>query len=69
MIFDVKMESYFTHKAILDFRTHTTDPPSAITYSIVVNRESVRTASPIYTLNDLDIISADIDNDYLDTPC
>jgi hypothetical protein len=42
-----------------------TDAPSSITYSSVVSRDSVRIALMVAALNDLDILSADIGNAYL----
>jgi hypothetical protein len=42
-----------------------TYPPSSITYISVVSRESVRIAFVIAALNDLEIMSADIGNAYL----
>ena len=63
MIFDVKID--FTRKAILVARGHLTDPPTTLTYSSVVSRESVRLAFPIAALNDLNILVADIGNAYI----
>jgi hypothetical protein len=48
---------------------HVTDPPATITYASVVSRESVRIALTVAALNDLDIMSADIKNAYLNIPC
>jgi hypothetical protein len=45
------------------------DPPAAITYASVVCRESVRIALTIAALNDLRVMSADIQNAYLNSPC
>ena len=44
MIFDTKMYGKFTRKARLVADSHTTAPPSSITYSSVVSRDSVRIA-------------------------
>ncbi|MGH7954706.1 MAG: reverse transcriptase domain-containing protein [Gloeomargaritales cyanobacterium] len=63
MVFDVKMD--FTRKARLVAGGHVTDPPATITYSSVVSRDSVRIAFLIAALNDLDVLAADIGNDYL----
>ncbi len=63
MIFDVKMD--FTRKARLVAGGHVTDPPTLMTYSSVVSRESVRIAFLVAALNDLDILAADIGNAYL----
>jgi hypothetical protein len=66
MIFDVKMD--FTWKARLVARGHRTDPPSSMTYSSVVSRESVRIAFLLAALNDLEVLTADIGNAYLNAP-
>ena len=59
LIFDVKME--FTRKARFVAGGHTTEAPSAITYSSVVSREIVRLDFMIATLNGLDIMSCDLE--------
>lgn len=66
MIFDIKMD--FTRKARLVAGGHLTDPPSTVTYSSVVSRDSVRLAFLIAALNDLDILAADVGNAYLNAP-
>jgi hypothetical protein len=43
--------------------------PASITYSSVVSRDSVQLAFLIAALNDLDILSCDIGNAYLNAPC
>jgi hypothetical protein len=63
MIFDVKMD--FTHKARYVAGGHMTDPPSSITYSSVVSRDSVRIAFLLAALNNVDLLSTDIGNAYL----
>ena len=63
MIFDVKMD--FTRKACYVAGGHMTDPPSSITYSSVVSRDSVRIAFLLAALNDVDLLSTDIGNAYL----
>jgi hypothetical protein len=65
LIFDIKMD--FTRKAHFVAGGHVTDPPSSITFASVVSRDSVRLAFLIAALNDLDILSADIGNAYLNT--
>ena len=47
---------------------HTMDTPSSITYSSVVSRDSVCIAFLVAALNDLDVMSADIGNAYLNAP-
>ena len=63
MIFDVKMD--FTRKARFVAGGHVTDPPTSITYSSVVSRDSVRIAFLIAALNDLEVLGADVGNAYL----
>ena len=62
-VFDIKMD--FTRKARLVAGGHVTDPPSVMTYSSVVSRDSVRIMFMIAALNELDIMSGDIGNAYL----
>ena len=50
MIFDIKMDGKFTRKARLVAEGHKTRPPSSITYSSVVTRDSVRIALTIASL-------------------
>lgn len=47
---------------------HLTDPPSSMTYSSIVSRDSVRIAFTIAALNDLDIMAGDIGNAYVQSP-
>jgi Reverse transcriptase (RNA-dependent DNA polymerase) len=67
IIFDVKMD--FSRKARFVAGGHMTVTPASITYSSVVSRDSVRLAFLIAALNDLDILSCDIGNAYLNAPC
>ena len=67
MIFDVKMD--FTRKARFVAGGHMTEAPGSITYSSVVNRDSVHLGFLIAGLNDLDILAGDITNAYLYAPC
>jgi hypothetical protein len=64
-IFDVKMDGKFTRKARSVAGGHLTAPPSSMTYSTVVTRESGRIAFLLATLNDLQVQAADILNAYL----
>ena len=63
MIFDIKMD--LTRKARLVAGGHMTDPPKESTYSSVVSRDSIRIAFTLAALNDLDILSADVQGAYL----
>jgi hypothetical protein len=58
MIFDVKMD--LTRKAHLVADGHQSDPPKEFTYSIIVSRDSIRTAFTLAALNVLDVLSADV---------
>jgi Reverse transcriptase (RNA-dependent DNA polymerase) len=68
MIFDVKAGS-LKRKARYVAGGHMTEPPAAVTYASVVSRESVRLGLMIAALNGLSILSADIQNAYLTSPC
>lgn len=63
MIFDIKMD--FTRKARFVAGGHMTAPPKESVYSSVVSRESVRLFFLIAALNDLDVLSCDVQNAYL----
>lgn len=56
---------YFTRKACLVAGGHKTAPPTQLTYSSVVSRESVRMGFLLAALNDVDIVAADVGNAYL----
>ena len=65
LIFDIKLGEGFRRKARWVTNGHLTEAPSAVTYSTVVARNSVRIMLLIAALNDLDIQGADIQNAYL----
>jgi hypothetical protein len=66
MIFDVKMD--FTHKARFVAGGHMTNPPTSLTYSSVVSRDSVPVAFLLAALNDVNILATDTGNAYLNAP-
>ena len=66
MNFEIKMD--LRRKARYVAGGHLTDPPSSMTYSTVVSRESVRIAFLIAALNNMDILAGDIQNAYLNAP-
>ena len=51
MIFYINVDGKFTRKAILVVGGHTTAPPSSITYSSVVSRESAGISIILASLN------------------
>jgi hypothetical protein len=67
IIFDVKMD--FTRKARFVAGGHMMEAPNSLTYLSVVSQESVKLAFLIAVLNDLDIMSCDIGNAYLNAAC
>jgi hypothetical protein len=67
IVFDIKMD--FTRKACFVAGSHTTTAPTSMTYSSVMSRDSVRLAFLIAALNDIDIMSCDLENAYLNAPC
>ena len=69
MIFDIKMVGRFTCKTRYVASSHTTDPPSAITYYNGVYIDSVRIVFTLAALNDVEIRAAGIGNAYLNAKC
>jgi hypothetical protein len=63
-VFDVKMAS-LQRKARLVANGNETEAPKDITFSSVVSRDSVRLFFLLAALNDMDILSCDIQNAYL----
>jgi hypothetical protein len=66
MIFDIKCD--LTRKAHFVAGGHWTQTPAQLTYCSVVTRDSIRIAFLIAALNDLEILSADVGNAYLQAP-
>jgi hypothetical protein len=66
MVFDVKLD--LVHKAQFVAGGHQTDPPKELVYSSIISRDSVHLAFTIAELNDLEILSADVQNAYLNMP-
>ena len=66
-VFDIKFDT-FARKARFVANGNETEPPASITYSSVVSRDSVRIILLLAALNDLDVLSADIQNAYLNAP-
>ena len=69
IISDIKMDGKFTRKSRLVAKSHTTAPPSSITYSSVVSGDSLRVAFLLSSLNDLYIFARDVVNSYLNSKC
>ena len=67
IVFDIKMD--FTQKARFVAGGHTTEAPTSMTYSSVVSRDSMWIAFLIAALNDLDIMSMDLENAFIQAPC
>ena len=69
-IFDIKMGEHFSRKARLLANGSRTETPSALTYSSVVSRDSVRIVLLIASLrNDSQLLACDIQNVYLTADC
>ena len=65
MMFDIKMGENFRRNARVVTGRHRTETQEMITYASVVSRDSVRIALTIATLNDLKVLTCDIQNAYL----
>ena len=63
------MDGKFTKTASFVAEGHKTNPPASITYSSLVARDTVRIAFIIVALNNLEVMSCDIVNAYLNAPC
>ena len=68
MVFDVKMGT-LQWKAWLVVGRHMTNPPASQTFASVVSRESVRIGLLLAVLNDLNVLTGDLQNAYLGAPC
>ena len=68
-MYDVKLGKNFRQKARLVAGGHTTNTPSWLAYSSVVSRDSMRICLLIAALNNLDVLSCDIQNAYLTAEC
>jgi hypothetical protein len=68
LVFDIKMDTY-QFKARMVGGGHMTETPASMTYASVVLRSSVRIALTIAALNELEVMTGDIQNAYLTAPC
>ena len=69
MIFDIKMGEKFCQKARFVAGGNMTENPNALTYASVVSRDLVCIALTIEALNRHEILSCDINNEYLTAEC
>ena len=69
MIFDIKLGENSRRKARLVGGGQMTTEPSSITFSSVVSRDLVMIALIIAALNELDIMTCNIQNAYLTALC
>jgi hypothetical protein len=68
LILDLKLGENFRRKARYCADGHKTNTPKAMVYSSVVSRDSVRIILLIAALNDLEVLSADVQNAFLTAP-
>lgn len=68
-VFDVKSDLTRKARCVAGGHVNKRNVPSYAKYSSVATRDSVRICFLIAALNDLDILSADIGNAYLNAPC
>jgi hypothetical protein len=66
MVFGVKLDLVRIERFVAG--GHQRDPPKESVYSSIVSRDSVHLAFLIAALNDLEILSADVQNAYLNAP-
>ena len=65
LIFDVKLSDNFRRKARFVADGHLVENPESITYITVVSRDSVRILLLAGALNDLNVMGADVKNEFL----
>ena len=68
LIFDVKLGENFRRKARIVADGHKTKPHIQA-HSTVVSRDSVRICLTLAALNDLELLSEDVESAYLSAPC
>lgn len=68
LVFDDKLGENFRRKAQYCANGHKTKAPAAMTYSTVVGQDLVRIMLMVASLNDLDILGADVQNAFLSAP-
>ncbi len=66
-VFDIKMD--LTRKTRICARGDQTDTPPSVTYASVVTRESKRIGFVLASLNDLEVLTADVAWAYLNASC
>ena len=66
MVFDVMFD--LIQKACFVAGGHQMEETKNMTYSSVVSRDSIRITFTLAALNDLDVLSADVQNAYLNVP-
>ena len=69
IIFDIKIGKNFRRKARYVADGNKTDTPPDVIYNSVVSRDSIRIILLIEILNDLEIVTGDIENVHLTAPC
>ena len=66
MSHDIQCKDGFHMESLIGcWWSHITDPPTNLTYSSIVSRDSLHIAFLIAALNDLNILATDIGNEYL----
>ena len=65
LIFKIKMGEKFLQKYSFVAGGHMMETPDTLTYASVVSRDSVRISWAIAALGGIEILSCDIQNDYL----
>ena len=68
MVFDIKIEDFWRKDRYVAVGHATVSPPK-LTYASVVSQESVCITLKLYTLNDMEVKTYDIQNAYLTAPC
>ena len=68
LVFDIKLGDNFRRKTRFCADGHKTETPPSVTYSTVVSQDSVRIILLVAALNELEVLSRDVQNAYLTAP-
>ena len=69
IVFDIKLGENFSQKSRYCADGHKTKSPAALTYSMVVSRDSVTIILTTDDMNGFEVTGYDVQNVFLTTPC
>ena len=69
LVFDIKLGENFRRKARYCANGHNTESPEAPIYNTVVSRDSVSIILTTAAMHGLEVMGADVQNEFLTAPC